>query len=288
MVADEFLAVKTPTFRNAKHAAQWASTLGEPCKDLRGRFIDEITTADVLRTLEPIWTRTPATGMRLRGRIESVIGYATAKAWRSGDNPARWRGHLSTVLPARGVLDKSRHAALDWRDVPGFVAGLPDSIPALALQFLLLTGARLGEALGARWDELDVTARMWTCPPHRTKRARAHEVPLSTAALAIIDQVQEIRTGPFLFPGRELGKRLSDTAVRALVTGHGVTIHGFRSCLRSWCAERGVRREVAEACLAHAIGNATELAYMRSSFLEERRGVMQAWSDFVTGGRADA
>ena len=284
-VADEYIALKAPTFRSEKHAKQWATTLGA-CADLRGRFIDEISTADVLRTLEPIWATTPETGKRLRGRIESVLGYATAKGWRSGENPARWRAHLSTILPARGALDRGRHAALPWQGVPAFVAALPDSIPALALQFLILTGARAGEVLGAQWSELDVTARMWTIEPHRTKRARIHEVPLSAAAIAIVERMREIRAGPFLFPGRKPGKPLSDTVMRALIAGKGTTCHGFRASLRSWCADTGVRREVAEACLAHAVGNAVELAYQRSSFLEERRDVMEKWGAFVTGGRA--
>ena len=285
-VADAYLASPNVTkFRNAKHRQQWASSLGAPCADLRRRFVDEITTEDVIRTLHPVFDRTPETGRRLQGRIETVLGYATVSGLRSGENPARWEHHLETHFVARSALEKGQHAAMRWQDVAGFYAGLPDTIPALALRFLILTATRASEALGATWDEifLDGTSSMWTIPSRRMKRARQHEIPLPAAAVALLDRAAEFRAGALVFPGRSAGKPISDFAVRTLLAGREATIHGFRSSFRTWAGDVGIRRELAEICLAHAFGDAVERAYMRSNFISERREVMTRWAGVVIG-----
>ena len=175
-VVDTYLASPNVTrFRNAKHKQQWASTLGAPCADLHPRYVDEIGTEDVVQTLAPIFDRTPETARRLQGRIEAVLGFAGVNGWRSGDNPARWAHHLETHFAPRSALERGQHAAMRWQDVPAFYAGLPNTIPGLALRSLILTATRAGEMLGAEWSELsdlDGTAAMWVIPASRMKRGR--------------------------------------------------------------------------------------------------------------------
>ena len=287
-VADEFLASpNVAKFRNAKHRGQWATTLGAPCADLRPRFVDEISTEDVIRTLDPIWAKTPETARRLQGRIEAVLGFAGTHGYRGGENPARWQGHLETRFAGRSTLERGQHAAMPWRDVAGFYAGLPDTIPGLTLRFLILTATRLGEALGADWEEiqLDGPSSRWTIPSWRMKRGREHVIPLPVAAVALLGRAADFRVDRVVFPGRLGDKPISDFAVRSLLAGRNITLHGFRSSFRTWAGENNVRREVAEAALAHVTGNAVELAYMRSNFIEERRKVMEAWSCVVCGDK---
>ena len=285
-MVEAFLASpKITKFRNAKHKQQWARTLGALCADFRGKFVDEIQTGDVINAIEPIWARAPETGRRLLGRIEKAIGFATVRNWRVGDNPARWRGHLETHFVARGELDKGQHASMPWRDVPAFYAGLPDTVPGLALRFLILTATRLGEMLGATWDEisdLDGPACMWTIQARRMKRGKTHEIPLAGAAVDLLRRAAKSRVGNAVFPGRLGDKPISDFAVRSLLV-EGATLHGMRASFKTWAAEAGVRREIAEVCLAHAFGDATERTYQRSNFLAERRAVMQRYADMVTG-----
>jgi integrase len=209
------------------------------------------------------------------------LDFAKANGLRSGENPAAWRGHLALILPKRQRLSRGHHAAMPYAEVPAFVAELREreTIHALALEFLILTAARSGEVLGARWAELDLDAKVWTVPATRMKAGREHRVPLSERAMAILERMAEIRTGDLVFPGRRRRRPLSGVALAALVPG--ATVHGFRSAFRDWCGEAtSFSREVCEQALAHATGDATERAYRRGDALEKRRGLMEAWSNY--------
>jgi integrase len=248
--------------------------------------VDLIDTAAVLSVLQPIWARIPETASRLRGRIEAVLDFAKANGLRSGENPAAWRGHLALILPKRQRLSRGHHAAMPYAEVPAFVAELREreTIHALALEFLILTAARSGEVLGARWAELDLDAKVWIVPATRMKAGR-ERVPLSERAMAILERMAEIRTGDLVFPGRRRRRPLSGVALAALVPG--ATVHGFRSAFWDWCGEAtSFSREVAEQALAHATGGAVEQAYRRGDALEKRRALMQAWAQFCEPGAA--
>jgi integrase len=287
-VADEFLAAKQNEWRNPKHRAQWEMTLREYCGPLRRRAIDEIDTAAVLEVLKPMWTRVPETASRLRGRIETVLDAARARGFiRANDaNPARWRGHLDKLLPKRQKLTRGHHAAMSFSDVPKFVARLRehDTVAALALEFTILTAARSGEVLRARWSEIDFERAVWTVPANRMKAGRSHRVPLSRRALAILKKLEGARTGEFVFPGQRRGTPLSATALDLALRrmkADSVTVHGFRSSFRDWAGEVTMfPREVAEAALAHTAGDATERAYRRGDALEKRRELMEAWASY--------
>jgi len=293
-VADALIAAKQSQWRNPKHRAQWRMTLQTYATPLRSRPVDEIDTAAVLAVLQPLWREKPETASRLRGRIEAVLDAAKAQGYRSGENPAAWRGHLAHLLPRRGILARGHHAAMDYRDVPAFIALLRErqALAALALEFCILTAARSGEALGAQWCEIDLAAKVWTVPAVRTKAARKHRVPLPARALAILEKLAETRTGEFVFPGQRAGKPLSATAMemvlRRMKQG-GATVHGFRSAFRDWAGnETHFAREVAEAALAHVVGDKAEQAYRRGDALEKRRSLMAAWADHCEpGGRSN-
>lgn len=278
------------SWRNTKHRAQWRSTLETYCKSLWDVAVDEVDTAAVLSVLQPLWQRVPETASRLRGRIEAVLDAAKAQGHRHGENPARWRGHLDKLLPKRQKLTRGHHAAMPYGAVPGFVASLrerqEDSIAAIALEFCILTAARSGEALGARWSEFDLDAKVWTIPAARMKAGCEHRVPLSARALAILERLAAARTGEFVFPGQRHGKPLSGMALEMVLRRMkaDVTVHGFRSSFRDWCGEEThFPREVAEAALAHVAGDATERAYRRGDALEKRRALMEAWADYLEG-----
>lgn len=289
--ADQFLSSMEGAWRNEKHRAQWRMTLevyGEP---LRSKRVSLIDTEDVLRVLRPIWVSKPETASRLRGRIERVLDYAAARGWRSDNNPARWRGHLKSVLPPRVVLSRGHHAAMPYGDVPDFVARLQkaEAMAARALEFLVLTAARSGEVLNATWAEIDLEARLWTVPASRMKAAREHRVPLSDRAVAILKPLSEARVSEFVFPGQKPKRPLSATAMEMLLRrmkADQFTAHGFRSSFRDWAGDQTqFPREVAEAALAHRIGDATERAYRRADALEKRRALMDAWAAYCEGGR---
>jgi integrase len=206
-----------------------------------------------------------------------VLDYAKANGLRSGENPAAWRGHLALILPKRQKLSRGHHAAMPYAEVPAFVGKLreAESIQALALEFLILTAARSGEVLGARWDEINMAAKVWTIEAGRMKAGLLHRVPLSGRAIEIVERMAELRTGNLVFPGRAAGRPLSKTALAALVPGW--TVHGFRSAFRDWAGnETHFPREICEQALAHAAGGAVEQAYRRGDALEKRRGLMQA------------
>lgn len=281
---ERFLARKTSEFRNPKHAAQWRSTLETYSWPVLGEMeVQDIELAHVVRTLEPIWQSKTETASRLRGRIEAVLAWATVSGFRSGDNPARWRGNLEAVLPKPAKIAKqNHHAAMPIDDIPDFMRSLRkrDGMSPAALEFLVLTAARSGEVRGANWEEVDLEKGMWTIPAERMKAGREHRVPLSPAAIAILEALSH-RTG-LLFPAPR-GGSLSDMALSAVTRRMGVVAvpHGFRSTFRDWAAERtDYPHEMQEMALAHTIGNKTEAAYRRGDLLEKRRQMMTDWAEF--------
>jgi integrase len=276
-------------WRNTKHAAQWRTTLGTYVYPAMGDLpVGKVGTADVLAVLEPIWRAKPETASRVRGRIEAVLDYGKTREWRTGENPARWRGHLDNLLPARSKVAKvEHHAALPWQQVAAFMTDLRQrsGVAARALDFAILTAARTGEIIGARWSEIDLAAAVWTVPEGRMKAGREHRVPLSDAALAVLGEVAKMRTsadvGEIVFPGQRRGEGLSNMAMLVMLRRMGrgdLTTHGFRSTFRDWAAETGKPADIAEAALAHTLGSKTQAAYQRGDLLERRRQLMTEWA----------
>jgi integrase len=247
--------------------------------------VSAIDTGLVMRALEPMWTATPETASRVRGRIESVLDWAKVHGYRSGENPARWRGHLDKLLPKKAKVRKvEHHAALPFAEIGAFMAELrtQEGTVARALEFAILTAARTNEVRGARWGEFDVEARTLTVPDGRMKAGKEHRVPLSGRAMAIVEAMSAVRTGDLVFPGYHPEKPLSAGAllVHLMDTmGRGdLTVHGFRSTFRDWAAEStSFPSAVVEMALAHAVGNAVEAAYRRGDLFDKRRPLMDAW-----------
>ena len=285
---EAYLTAHTESWRNDKHRAQWAMTLRDYAKPLHKLTVDKITTAQVLEALKPHWMDRAETAQRLQGRIARVIDAAFARHGLNLPNPARWQGHLSNLLPARQKLTRGHHAAMGLDHLSGFISSLRSkqgaSVAALALEFTILTAARTGEAIGARWDEVDMDAGVWTIPALRMKAGRLHRVPLSGRALDILKVLEPLRgESGFVFPGGRKGKPLSNMAMSMLMKdmGQDVTVHGFRSTFRDWAAERtNFPREIAEMSLAHIVGDATERAYQRADLLTKRKAIMDQWAAF--------
>jgi integrase len=284
-VARELIASKESAWRSAKHRAQWRTSLEQHAAPLMSMPVQQIGLEDVLSALKPIWQTKAETASRLRGRIEAVLDYAKVRGWREGENPARWRGHLSHLLPRRAKLSRGHLPAMPYADVPTFMAALRkcEGIAPLALEFAILTAARTNEVLGCRWNEIDLEKKIWTLPPQRMKSGRSHRVPLSGRAMEIIETMSQAKIGEYVFPGNG-GGPLSATAMLAVIRRMGcrnATVHGFRSCFRDFAGnETTFARELCEAALAHAVGDSTEAAYRRSDGLEKRRALMQAWAAF--------
>jgi integrase len=288
--AERYISAHRPKWRNGKHAAQWEATLATYAEAIGSLPVQAIDTALVLKCLEPIWTTKPETASRVRGRIENVLDYAGARGFRQGSNPARWRGHLDKLLPARSKVRKvEHHAALPYLELPGFLAALreQDGIAARALEFTILTAARTGETIGARWSELDLLDKLWTVPAKRMKAQREHRIPLSARALAILQEMQPHRHADdgYVFPGGKSDRPLSNMAFLMLLRRMGrgdLTAHGFRSSFRDWCAERtNFPSEVAEMALAHVVSGKVEAAYRRGDLFDKRRRLMEAWAGFL-------
>ena len=285
-VADGYVELMRPSWRNAKHAWQWQATLTSYAAPIRHLGVDRVGTDDVLSVLRPIWQGKPETAQRLRGRIERVLDHAKARGLRSGENPARWRGHLDQLLPKRQRLSRGHHKALPYDRVADFCQELRtrDAVAARLLEFTILTAARSGEARGGRWDEFDFAKALWTVPASRMKAGREHRVPLSERAVAIVEEMSGIRVGDYVFPSRN-SRPLSDMAMLKLLQRmghHDITVHGFRSAFRDWAAETtSFPHEVCEMALAHAVGSKVEAAYRRGDLFEKRRGLMEAWSVFA-------
>jgi integrase len=290
--AEAYIAAHKTSWKNDKHKAQWGATLKTYAYPVFGKVpVADITVAMIMKVLDPIWTTKTETASRLRGRIENVLDWATVREYRTGENPARWRGHLEKALPA--AKSKARrvkhHAALPIDDVPTFMSALSKQAgtAALAFRFAILTAARTSEVLGARWDEIDFEERAWLIPEERMKAGRAHRVPLSQAALDVLEAMRG-KHPDFIFPSTHRGKALSNMAFLMTLRRMDrtdLTAHGFRSTFRDWAAERtDIQNEVAEAALAHTISNKAEAAYRRGDLFEKRRALMDAWAGFAMAG----
>ncbi len=277
-------------WKNDKHAAQWAATLKTYAYPVLGEIsLQAIDTTLIMTVIEPIWAQKPETANRLRGRIESVLDWATARGYRRGENPARWRGHLDKLLPSRAKVRKIKHhSALPYAELPAFLAALraQDGVAARALEFTILTAARTGETIGARRSEFNPREKLWTVPAERMKASKEHRVPLSDRALELI-ATQASAEDAFVFPGGRPGQPLSNMAMLMLLQRMGrddLTVHGFRSTFRDWASERtNFAGEMVEMALAHAIDSKTEAAYRRGDLFEKRRRLMDTWASFCNG-----
>lgn len=292
--AERYIEGHKAGWRNEKHREQWSATLDSYAYPaLGGLSVQAIDTGLVMKVLEPIWKLKPETASRLRGRIEAVLDWARVRGYRDGENPARWRGHLDKMLPARAKLQRpEHHAALPYAEIAEFVSALQkqEGIAARALEFAILTAARTGEVIGAKWSEIDFEAPTWTVPGSRMKSGREHRVPLSDRAVEILEGMAHLRDSAapdaFVYPGGRKGRPLSNMAMLQTLRRMGrsdLTVHGFRSTFRDWCAERtAFPSEVAEMALAHVVGNKVEAAYRRGDLFDRRRQLAEAWSRFCS------
>lgn len=287
--ADAFIKAHASGWKSQKHIAQWRATLRTYVSPVFGSLpVQAIDVALVMKVLEPIWATKPETAGRVRGRIESVLNWAKARGYRTGENPALWKGHLDNLLPARRkIINVKHHAALPYDQIAQFVDALrrQDGLASLALEFAILTAARTGEIIGGRWNEIDLAANVWRVPASRMKGAREHRVPLSAGALAVLNKVSKGEPEDFIFAGRKK-RPLSNMALLMVLRRMGqanLTVHGFRSTFRDWAAERtNFPSEVAEMALAHSVGDKVEAAYRRGDLFEKRRRLMSEWAKFCT------
>lgn len=281
-----FIAAKEPEWKNAKHGAQWRSTLATYAYPVIGKIlVRDVDQTHVLQILEPIWTTKTETATRLRGRIESVLDFATARGYRKGDNPARWRGHLDKLLATPSKVARvEHHAALPYTEIGAFMVDLRQQagMGARALEFAILTAARSGEVRGAAWAEIDLDAGVWTVPKERMKAGKEHRVPLSDAAVQLLRNLPRIDGSDLLFPNTK-GAELSDMTLTAVLRRmkRDVTAHGFRSTFRDWAGETtAYPREVIEHALAHQLKDKAEAAYARGTLFEKRRRLMADWAKY--------
>jgi integrase len=292
-IADHFVRSRQALWRSAEHRRQWDVALATHAKVIWNLPVVSIDTGAVMEVLEPEWRAKSPTLSRVRGRIEQILDFATVRGWRSGENPARWRGHLDKLLPSpKRLKPVQHHAALPWADAPrlwGDLAGRTD-MPAQVLKFLLLTATRRGEALEARWEEVDRSSAIWTIPANRTKSNREHRVPLPPPALELIDALAAEQRNDLLFPGVRHNRPVAATVVLELMQDlrPGMTLHGLRACFRTWSAESAnVRQDIAEAALAHVIEDKTAAAYQRGDLLALRVELMRAWASYLASGVDD-
>jgi len=300
--AEAYITAHRVSWRNPKHAEQWTATIDTYTRPVFGALpVQVVDTTLVMKVLDPLWGTKTETASRLRGRIENILDWATVRKFRTGENPARWRGHLDKLLPKRSKVQRVKHhAALPYADVGAFLKALRErqGVAPKALEFIILTACRAGEALGspgreagkgamraATWSEIDFGAKVWTIPPERMKAAREHRVPLSDAALRVLKALKAEKQNDYVFPGWKTDTPLTIAAPLLLLqTDMGyasLTVHGFRSSFRDWAAEQtNFPREIAEAALAHTLRDKTEAAYQRGDLLERRREMMQAWAAY--------
>jgi integrase len=288
--AERYIAAHEAGWGNAVHRKQWSSTLEAHVYPVIGKLpVGSVDTALVVALLEPIWTARPQTASRVRGRVESILDWAKVRGYREGENPARWRGHLDHLLPSHRRLGRVKHhAALPYADVPAFMRELRkrEGNTARALEFTILTAARVSEVLGAKWDE--ISGDLWTVPANRMKSRREHRVPLSGQAVEMLQPAP--RTSAYVFPGAR--GQLANNGLRKLLRRMwpvGITVHGFRSSFRDWAAEAtDYPNHVVEMALAHAIPSAVEAAYRRGDLFEKRRKLMEAWAAYCAKVETDA
>ncbi|MEG3617311.1 integrase arm-type DNA-binding domain-containing protein [Magnetovibrio sp. PR-2] len=288
--AEGYIAAHKAGWKNAKHAEQWTRSLEMFVYPHFGSLpVADIDVRLVLKAIEPIWATKSETASRVRGRIEAVLDWAKVRGYRSGENPAQWRGNLSHLLPAKQRISKViHHAALPHAEMPRFWGELvkQPGMGAQALQLTILTACRTGEVLQATWDEFDFENGIWTIPAERMKGGAEHRVPLSSGAVSLLEKLQRERSSDYVFPGSKEGKPLSNMAMKMVLRRMGrddLTVHGFRSTFRDWAADAtDAPREVAEAALAHTLTSKVEAAYMRSDLFEKRRGLMKGWCTFYS------
>jgi integrase len=293
--AEQFVASHEAGWRNpAKHAKLWRHTLRDYAYPIIGDLpIAEVDTELIMQVLKPIWAKKPETASRVRSRVEAVLDWAKVKGFRNGENPARWRGHLDHLLPARSKVRRVRHhPALPYLEIPEFMEALRarKGISARALEFVILTAVRSGEARGAYWHEIDLSARTWIIPVQRMKGGKEHRVPLSDRALAILKEMQELRQNDLVFPGSKQGRPLSDMSLLMQLRElrSGITTHGFRSTFKDWAAETtNTPNLVSEAALAHAVADKVEAAYRRGDLFDRRRKLMDAWERYCIRPASD-
>lgn len=286
--ASAYIAAHRGSWKNVKHAEQWENTLATYAAPFIGDLpVAAVDTGLVVKVLSPIWQEKTETATRLRGRIESILDWATVSKYRVGENPARWRGHLDNLLADPGKLGRVKHhPALPWQDVGGFMKELRqrDGMSARAVEFAILTAARSGEVRGAAWEEIDMNCALWTIPAVRMKAGREHRIPLSAEAIALLKQMPRVEK--YVFPGSKKATPLSDMSLTAVLRRMGrndITVHGFRSTFRDWCSEsvaNSFPREVCEHALAHSLPDKVEAAYRRGDLLEKRILLMQVWSNY--------
>lgn len=296
--AEAYITSHKVGWRSPKSLIAWEGTLGAYVYPSFGALpVQAVDVGLVMKAVEPIWTVKPETAGRVRGRIESILDWASIRGHRTGENPARWRGHLENLLPKRSKVRRvEHHAALPYVEIAAFMIelGQQEGIAARALEFAILTAARTGEVIGARWGEINITERLWTIPADRMKAGKEHRVPLSDAALAIVAAMAAIRSCDFVFAGGKANRPISNMAMLMLLrrmSRADLTIHGFRSSFRDWAAERtSFPAEVAEMALAHAVADPVERADRRGDLFEKRRQLAEAWARFCkapVGGGAE-
>ena len=288
--AEAYIKAHSAGWKNAKHISQWHNTLATYVYPKFGTLpVTEIDVGLVLKALEPIWKTKTETASRVRGRIEVVLDWAIARDFRTGSNPARWKGRLDKLLPPRAKVQKVvHHPALSYEDMHAFMIDLRErvGISAIGLEFIILTAARTGEVLGAKWSEINFEKNVWTIPDVRMKTEAEHRVPLAPDAQVLLKAMKEIASSDYVFPGRDKNRPLSNMAFLQLIKRMGrgdVTVHGFRSTFRDWAAERtAYPREVAEMALAHVVENKVEAAYRRGDLFEKRRRMMDDWANYCS------
>jgi integrase len=285
--AEAYIGAHEISWKNEKHRQQWRNTLATYVSPVFGSVpVQAVDTDHIVKVIEPIWSKKTETARRLRGRIEVILDWAKVRGFRNGENPARWRGHLIHLLPGRTkVRPIKHHAALPYNEIPSFMTELRgvEGRAAAALEFLILTAARTGEVIYARWSEVDLKKRVWVVPPEHMKGYREHRVPLSKAAMLALNRIKEPK-GLYLFPGRTPDTSLSNMALLMTLgrmNSGNITAHGFRSTFRDWAAEQtNFPNEVVEMALAHAVASKTEAAYRRSDLFDKRRQLMDAWAEY--------
>lgn len=301
--AEAYILAHKASWKNAKHADQWANTLKTYASPVFGHLpVADIDTSLIVKCLSPIWELKTETATRLRGRIEAVLGWAATSGYRTGENPARWKDHLSNLLAKINKASRTKHhPSLPWQLIDKFMSALKlrEGISARAVEFAILTACRSGEVRGAQWVEFDMAGKIWTIPAERMKSKREHQVPLSEAALALLDSLT--KSGNMVFPGTK-NQPLSDMSLTAVIRrmngygksvwvdayGAGVTVHGFRSTFRMWAAETtNYPREVAEHALAHQLPDAVERAYQRGTQFAKRAALMAEWSSYCSTGKSN-
>ena len=285
--AENYISSHSAGWKNVKHTTQWTNTLATYAHPIFGDLpVQTVDTGLVMKVLEPIWTTKTETASRVRGRIESILDYATSMKYRSGENPARWKGHLDNLLAKRSKVQKVKHhAALPYTEIGAFMVKLRehDAVSANGLEFLILTAARTGEVINATWDEINFDEAVWTIPPERMKSEKEHRVPLAKAVMAILMRMKNIAESKYVFPGGKSNSPLSNMVFLQLLKRmkrDDLTGHGFRSTFRDWAAEcTSYPNEVAEMALAHSIGSKVEAAYRRGDLFDKRRRMMDAWAE---------